>query len=293
MDRYPMRATSYNYEDGINFFMLSKRTQEQHSILTITDPPFAISPPKHRCQLQDIAWHEHFEHRLGIVDYTAAFVRVHGKQGIVVTRRAVEQSWVKAVKKRFKYDRETQDLFVSQVNCALINDCWARREFDLRNQDNSLIEDPNGVRDATALRVLRWPMKVNGQMSTIMLLDDNKAPSDMSNRTEIKAADVVILPFLGLDVLENINYLDLAAKVRRGDKKPVREGLMKAVWRGVIFNLFYFEDEELKLSKVAEEAWIYVERPWWSIFAKEEVGGAFKVQLNKVVRHTQGTQFVG
>ena len=141
-----------------------------------------------------------------------------------------------------------------QLNCALINDCWARDEFEIDINDDSLIEDPNGVRDATALRVLRRPETINGQVCTIMLLDDKKARSDASGHTEMKTDSLVILPFLGLRVLENISYLDLAAQVRRGDGRALDEGLMKAVWRGVIFNMFYFEDENLKLKKVAEES---------------------------------------
>lgn len=160
-------------------------------------------------------------------------------------------------------------LTASQLNCALINDYWARREFDIEKYGYPLIEDPNGVRDATALRVLRCPETVNGQISTIMLLHDNKVRSDdMFNLTKMKTAELVILPFLGLHVLKNISYLDVAAQVRRGDGKPLDEVLMKAVWRGVIFNMFYFEDEEFKLKKVAEEVWTSVQQP------RTDVGGS-------------------
>ena len=116
------------------------------------------------------------------------------------------------------------------------------------------------MRDPTALRVLRWPQTVNGQRSTIMLLDDNEAQINMSNRTQMNADGIVILPFLGLQALKNVSYLDVAARVRRGDRKPLDESLMKAVWRGVIFNMFHFEDKELMSKKVAEEAWASVQQ---------------------------------
>ena len=155
----------------------------------------------------------------------------------------------------------TTVLTILQLNCVLINDCWARDEFEIDVNDDSLIEDPNGIRDATALSVLRRPETVNGQVCTIMLLYDKKARSDGSNHSETKTDSLVILPFLGLRVLENISYLDLAAQIRRGDGMALDESLMKAVWRGVNFNMFYFEDEKLKLKKAGEEAWTSVQLP--------------------------------
>ena len=124
-----------------------------------------------------------------------------------------------------------------------------------------MIENPNGVRDATALRVLRFPRIVSGQLSTIMIPHDTEVKSDMFSPENLKTGGVVVLPFLGLQVLKNLNYLDVAEKVRRADEKPLDEGLMKAVWRGLILNMFYFEDEDLKMEKVAEEAWESVQQP--------------------------------
>ena len=147
-----------------------------------------------------------------------------------------------------------------QLYCALINDCWVRDDFEIKDNDYSLIEDPKGVRDATALRVLRWPKTFDGQFSTIMLFQDDAAQSDISSRMKVETGRVVVLPFLGLQVLKNIRYLDVAVGARRGDGKPLDEDLMKAVWRGVVFNMFYFEKEDVKLKKVAEEAWTSVQQ---------------------------------
>ena len=35
----------------------------------------------------------------------------------------------------------------------------------------------------------------------------------------------------------------------------MNQALMHLVWRGVIFNLFYFESDDLKQTKLAEEDW--------------------------------------
>lgn len=149
-------------------------------------------------------------------------------------------------------------LTVGQLRCALINDCWIRNNFKIDSLDNSLIEDTNGVRDRTALRVLCFPKTVGGKRQTIMLLHDTEAQSAISTRYKIKTRRAVMLPFLGLHSLQSINYLEIAAQVRRGDKKPLDEELMHAVWRGLVLNMFHFEDEETKLQKLAEEDWASV-----------------------------------
>ena len=166
-------------------------------------------------------------------------------------------------------------LTASQLNCSLINDCWAHDNFEIKSDDLSEIEDPRGVRDETALRVLRFPRSVNHQLSTIMVLRDKEVKMDMFSRANLKASGVVVLPFLGLKVLNNIHYLDLAGQVRRSDEKPLDEAMMKAIWRGLIFNMFYFEDEELKLKKVAEEAWTSVQQP------TTDVGGSASRKLEE------------
>ena len=107
-----------------------------------------------------------------------------------------------------------------------------------------------------------------------MLLLHDDSHDDMSNRTEMEAGRVVILPFLGLQVLPKISYVELAAKVRRGDGKLLDEGLMKAVWRGVVFNLFYFEEEGFKLNKLAEEDWTSVLQLQQQLGAAAGVGGS-------------------
>ena len=63
------------------------------------------------------------------------------------------------------------------------------------------------------------------------------------------------MPYLGLSTLKAINYRILAPRVRRGDGQPMDQALMYLVWRGVIFNMFYFESEDLKQTKLAEEDW--------------------------------------
>lgn len=146
-------------------------------------------------------------------------------------------------------------LTVGQLRCALINDCWDRNNFKIDSLDNSLIEDTNGVPDTTALRVLRFPKTVGGKCSTIMLLHDTEAQSAINTRNKVRTRGAVMLPFLGLRSLQSINYLDIAAQVRRGDKKPLDEELMNAMWRGLVLNMFHFEDEETKLQKLAEEDW--------------------------------------
>ena len=91
-----------------------------------------------------------------------------------------------------------------------------------------------------------------------MLLHDTEAQSAISTRYKIKTRRAVMLPFLGLHSLQSINYLEIVAQVRHGDKEPLDEELMHAVWRGLVLNMFHFEDEEMKLQKLAEEDWASV-----------------------------------
>ena len=47
----------------------------------------------------------------------------------------------------------------------------------------------------------------------------------------------------------------METQVRRGDGEAMDKALMGAIWRGLIFNMFYSEKEATKLAKLAEEDW--------------------------------------
>ena len=142
-----------------------------------------------------------------------------------------------------------------KVDCALINDAWNHGIFKIEAFASRFVESPNGP-DAVGLRVLRYVQQKNkGRRSTIMLLPDNDNSPSMATATAFKRARAVFVPFLGLEILENIRYLDLANNVRRGDGSVLDQELMHMVWRGVVFNLFYFETEEIKRAKLVEEDW--------------------------------------
>ncbi|KAG6997510.1 hypothetical protein G7Y79_00040g076750 [Physcia stellaris] len=233
-------------------------TEEAQAQHPIPHRKFDVFPPQYGGHLKDIRWRHEFEDTFGIVDYTRIFINIHEQRGVVLTRHTVELSWVQQVAKMFEDDEEKKEFMVLQLRCALINDCWIRNNFKIDLLDNSLIEDTNGVRDKNALRVLCFPKTVGGKCQTIMLLHDTEAQSAINNRYKIKTRRAVMLPFLGLHSLQSINYLEIAAQVRRGDKEPLDEELMHAVWRGLVLNMFHFEDEEMKLQKLAEEDWASV-----------------------------------
>ena len=103
-------------DDDKSFFQLPEDIQKQHSISKTTYPLFEIFPPKHTWPFKPMAWHGDFEGKLGIVDYTAAFIKVHEERGIVVARGTVKLSWDKEVKQKFKDDKEKQELLLLQVS---------------------------------------------------------------------------------------------------------------------------------------------------------------------------------
>ena len=115
-------------------------------------------------------------------------------------------------------------------------------------------EDPSGFRDPIGLRVVRPPIVKKSGRSTAMLLHHADANA-VEESGMLKVRDTVYLPFLGLHALKSISYLDLAKRVRLGDKEPIDEELMHAVWRGIVFNMFYFESDETKQEKILEEDW--------------------------------------
>lgn len=103
-------------DDDKSFFQLPEDIQKQHSISKTTYPLLEIFPPKHTWPFKPMAWHGDFEGKLGIVDYTAAFINVHEERGIVVARGTVKLSWDKEVKEKFKDDKEKQELLLLQVS---------------------------------------------------------------------------------------------------------------------------------------------------------------------------------
>ena len=172
-----------------------------------------------------------------------------------------------------------------QIKSALINDCWIHRVFDLNSFASLLVRGTVDTPESDGLRVWRSKRLIGKQPQTVMFLHDTHGMFDC-NRTlgvqlllesgttdlrllvDCKASiskayfDItraVLMPYLGLSSLRGLYYRSLAPQVRRGDGQPMDQALMRLVWRGIVCNLFYFESEELKKTKLEEEDWQLVQ----------------------------------
>ena len=82
---------------------------------TIPHRKFDVFTPQYGGHLKDIRWRHEFEDTFGIVDYTRIFINIHEQRGVVLTRHAVELSWVQQVARMFGDDGEKKEFMVLQV----------------------------------------------------------------------------------------------------------------------------------------------------------------------------------
>ena len=113
-----------------------------------------------------------------------------------------------------------------------------------------LLHDTHGMFDCNRPLGAQRSLK-SGTTDSRLLVDCMASIS----KTSFDITRTVYMPYLGLSTLKTIQYRNLAPRVRRGDGQPMDQALMHLVWRGVIFNLFYFESEDLKKAKLVEEDW--------------------------------------
>lgn len=112
------------------------------------------------------------------------------------------------------------------------------------------LHDTPGMFDCN--QTLEVQSSLKSGTTDLRLLVDCKASI---SKTSFDINRAVFMPYLGLSALKTLHYRAIATRVHREDGQPMDQALMNLVWRGLIFNLFYFESEELKQTKLAEEDW--------------------------------------
>ena len=197
---------------------------------TIAEKPIAV---KNSIPITLISYrYQEFEVRgLNNLDYTKCLLGRNAPRGVHLSQREVNWLFESDVRATYSPEDPRCKFLLQQKSSPLAMDFWEKytepRKFLSRKSQEA----------KTSFRAL--PRDKHNQHKGTVVLSDGIAK--------------LLVPDIDLLSLQNVSYLDVVWKVHRassGDHMP--EATMGRIWEGIVINVFHFEAESLKVTKLAE-----------------------------------------
>lgn len=207
---------------------------------TIAEKPIAV---KNGIPITLISYrYQEFEVQgLNNLDYTKCLLGRNAPRGVHLSQMEVNWLFESDVRATYSPEDPRCKFLLQQKSSPLAMDFWEKytdpRTFLSRKSQEA----------KTSFRAL--PRHKHNQYKGTVVLSDGIAK--------------ILVPDIDLLSLQNVSYLDVVWKIhqaRSGDHMP--EATMGRIWEGIVINIFHFEAESLKVTKLAEAKSEDVRKYW-------------------------------